>query len=230
MSLSRLTIFLLCPAMHWGQEPPTWDEQARQKKSAKADTKPYDEVDRRFILRALGENWKQVEAGKLAIKKTTSAPVVELAQTLIDEHGKSSEEILALARRKGWDIPAPFQSDYTRDSSASTRSSNEPSRRPAHAPEIQTRGPSGSLSPDTYASMRGEARMSELNTLSGRKFDAPYLRQVITDHEGFAKEAAAAAKSCRDEDLRALASVVLTSVQKQLARAKAVKDSLGAGA
>lgn len=54
----------------------------------------------------------EVEAGKLAVEKGTSAEVKAYGQKMIDDHTKNNEELKALATAKGLEIPAaPLQEE-----------------------------------------------------------------------------------------------------------------------
>jgi putative membrane protein len=58
------------------------------------------------MLRNIAEaNTAEIETGKLALEKSESAEIKKFAQMMIDDHSKGLDEVKALAKTKGVDLP-----------------------------------------------------------------------------------------------------------------------------
>ncbi|MCR5861855.1 DUF4142 domain-containing protein [Flavobacterium sp. J372] len=64
------------------------------------------EDDSQYLVDAAETDMKEIELGKLALSKSTNADIKGLAQMMIDEHTKASEETKALATKKNITLPA----------------------------------------------------------------------------------------------------------------------------
>lgn len=62
-------------------------------------------ADRNFLRDAAHSGHAEVEAGRLAVHKGTHAEVKAFAQRMVDDHGKASGELAALAVLKGYRLP-----------------------------------------------------------------------------------------------------------------------------
>jgi putative membrane protein len=57
-----------------------------------------------FVDEASAKGLAEVEGGKIALTKATSADVKTFAQTMIDDHGKANEKLATLAKEKKLDV------------------------------------------------------------------------------------------------------------------------------
>ncbi|MHA6493133.1 DUF4142 domain-containing protein [Pseudomonas borbori] len=57
-----------------------------------------------FVDEASAKGVAEIETGKLALEKGTSAEVKSFAQTMIDDHTKANSELAALAKQKNLDV------------------------------------------------------------------------------------------------------------------------------
>ena len=71
------------------------------KKVDKAKASP----DSKFVEDAAIGGMAEVELGKLAAEKATSADVKQFAQRMVDDHSKANEELSSLASSKGITLP-----------------------------------------------------------------------------------------------------------------------------
>ncbi|MGH9943034.1 MAG: DUF4142 domain-containing protein [Pyrinomonadaceae bacterium] len=62
--------------------------------------------DRKFMMMAAAGGMAEVEMGKLALERATSADVKTYAQKMIDDHTKANEELMGIAQAKGVALPA----------------------------------------------------------------------------------------------------------------------------
>jgi putative membrane protein len=62
--------------------------------------------DARWLKRLAEANLAEIEAGKVASQKATSADVKKFAQQMVDDHGKQLQEIRKLAQAKSVELPA----------------------------------------------------------------------------------------------------------------------------
>ncbi|WP_165764607.1 DUF4142 domain-containing protein [Flavobacterium cyanobacteriorum] len=70
------------------------------------DTNEAKEDDSQYLVAAAEVDMKEIELGRLAQQKGTSADVKELGRMMVDEHTKSSGETKALAKKKNISLPA----------------------------------------------------------------------------------------------------------------------------
>ncbi|MEO6722171.1 MAG: DUF4142 domain-containing protein [Ferruginibacter sp.] len=69
-----------------------------------ATAKP-SEDDTKFVMEAADGGMAEVELGKLALNKATSAMVKQHAQMMVDDHGKANGELKTLAASKNITLP-----------------------------------------------------------------------------------------------------------------------------
>jgi putative membrane protein len=62
-------------------------------------------ADRGFLEQAAQNGHAEIEASRLAVQKSGDPQVKRFAQTMIDEHTRMGQELQALARSKGMDVP-----------------------------------------------------------------------------------------------------------------------------
>jgi len=69
--------------------------------------------DQAFVTKIGGVGMGEVELGMLALEKAASRDVKGFAQRMIDDHGKSGEELKAIATRKNFTWPTAPAADAT---------------------------------------------------------------------------------------------------------------------
>lgn len=62
-------------------------------------------ADHAFMTEAAQANLAEVDAGRLALGKTTNASVKEFAQHMVDDHSAANMELRALAAKKDFRLP-----------------------------------------------------------------------------------------------------------------------------
>jgi putative membrane protein len=85
-------------------------EIAKDQNEAKFDDTNI-EGDTKFAVAAADGGMYEVEVGKLALKNGTAAEVKQLAQMMVDDHGKANEELKAAAQAKNITLPATLSQD-----------------------------------------------------------------------------------------------------------------------
>ena len=63
-------------------------------------------ADAAFMTKAGGDGLAEVELGRLAVAKATSADVKSFAQMMVDDHSKANAELTSLASQKGVTLPS----------------------------------------------------------------------------------------------------------------------------
>lgn len=58
-----------------------------------------------FVDKAAQSGITEVEAGKLALQKSSSADVKTFAQHMVDDHTKANQELMALAKKHDLEVP-----------------------------------------------------------------------------------------------------------------------------
>lgn len=66
----------------------------------------HDTTAKHFIIVASIGNLQETSAGQLAIQKAKRPDVRSFAQMMVKDHGKAEQELMQLAKTKGFDIPA----------------------------------------------------------------------------------------------------------------------------
>lgn len=64
-----------------------------------------DSKDRDFLENAAQSGHMEVEGSKMALEKSQNAEVKKFAQQMIDDHTKAGQQLAALAKSKGVDVP-----------------------------------------------------------------------------------------------------------------------------
>jgi len=82
--------------------------QSESKSSNKATTTP----DEHFIREAAMGGMAEVELGKLAATKASSAEVKTFAQKMVDDHSKAGDELKTIAEKKNIAWPAALDSSH----------------------------------------------------------------------------------------------------------------------
>jgi putative membrane protein len=72
-----------------------------------ADAKPVS--DEQFVMMASAADLAEISLGRLAAQRAASDEVKKYGQRMVDDHGKSSKELIALADKKG--IPVAKEMD-----------------------------------------------------------------------------------------------------------------------
>jgi len=89
------------------------DDQARDPKPG-----PYynfNPTDRDFV-RTVGEaNLAEIDAGRLALGKSTSDEVKQFARHMIDDHARANKDLKEVCDKKGVPIPAAPDDDHRKD-------------------------------------------------------------------------------------------------------------------
>jgi putative membrane protein len=86
--------------------------RAPSKDSGAAPTGDKDAV---FVATAAQANLAEVDAGRLAAKKTSSADVKRFAQRMIDDHSQAQTEVADLAHKKGMMLPMQTDEAHQKD-------------------------------------------------------------------------------------------------------------------
>lgn len=77
----------------------------RSGRMAPPETNRMNAVDRRFLMKAAEGNVAEVMVGKLALQKSKTGSVRQVAQMLVKEHSQANNELKQLASQKGVNLP-----------------------------------------------------------------------------------------------------------------------------
>lgn len=106
-SLMLFGLFLSIVLTRDGARAAGW---AAQSASAKASSN-LSEEDHEFIRKAADDELIDLELSKLALRKSTNPAVKKFGQTMINDHGKTLEQLKAIASRKGLTLPGSPEGD-----------------------------------------------------------------------------------------------------------------------
>jgi putative membrane protein len=97
----------------------TWDTTQRRTREASAPYPPtaamFSGEDREFVTKAAQGGMFEVESSRLALRKNVSDPYREFAQKMVEDHGKSNDELAEIVRRKGGTLPGGMTRDDERE-------------------------------------------------------------------------------------------------------------------
>ena len=68
--------------------------------------------DRKFVMNAAMSDMLEIESSRLALERATSAHVKQMAQQLIDDHTRTSGELMQLAQSSGMTPPAALDAKH----------------------------------------------------------------------------------------------------------------------
>jgi putative membrane protein len=67
--------------------------------------------DKEFAMKAATGGMEEVEMGRLAARKASSADVKAFGQRMVDDHSKANDQLKALATQKGLTLPTALPAD-----------------------------------------------------------------------------------------------------------------------
>src|SRR2546429_4055644 len=86
--------------------PENTKDASSNAKSAKASSGQVSAADASFMKKAAAGGIAEVEMGKLAQDKASSADVKAFGKRMVDDHSKANDELKSLASQKGVDVPS----------------------------------------------------------------------------------------------------------------------------
>ena len=116
-----LACALAIPGAALAQTPPSAPQSSKPPASSKAGTAaPQGSLaaaDKTFMMKAARGGMAEVELGRLATEKASSADVKQFGQRMVDDHGKANDELKGLASQKNVTLPADLDAKHkaTRD-------------------------------------------------------------------------------------------------------------------
>ncbi len=69
-------------------------------------------TDAEFLKKAAQSNMTEVDLGQVAVHRANSPVVKQFAQRMIDDHTKANNELMAIARQEGVQIPKQIGTDH----------------------------------------------------------------------------------------------------------------------
>ncbi|MDF3019640.1 MAG: hypothetical protein K0Q92_943 [Steroidobacteraceae bacterium] len=65
-----------------------------------------------FVQKAALDGMTEVEAGKVALEKSSDPSVRSFAERMVADHGKANKELAAIAKAKGLDVPEALDAEH----------------------------------------------------------------------------------------------------------------------
>ena len=166
---------------------------------AHAETESGKAADSGFVEKALKSGMEEVALAKIAVEKTQSSELKQLAQMLVSDHTAVNEQLRLLTQRNGA-APAP------RDGSkrGGTDSASPPAAAPGAAPS--------------------SAKAEQLSKLSGSEFDKAFLAMIVEGHEKSVELYGAEAEKGANPASKKLAAETLPKIKEHLQQAKSLQQ------
>jgi putative membrane protein len=82
---------------------------------ARAQSPDPDTTARHFIIMASIGNLQEVNSGQLAVQKGMTPGVKSFGQMMVNDHSQAQQKLMALAKRKGIDVPPEASSGIMAD-------------------------------------------------------------------------------------------------------------------
>jgi putative membrane protein len=94
--------------------------------AAQAQSSSLSSADRSFAKNAAQAGIAEVDAGKLAVNKTSNASVKEFAQRMVTDHGKANDQLMQIGQQEGLQLPStPSSSDQKKAAALSKESGTQ---------------------------------------------------------------------------------------------------------
>jgi putative membrane protein len=82
--------------------------------SAGAGQRQQGSADQTFAKQAARDGLAEVQLGQLAVEHAASPDVKQFGQRMVDDHGKTNRELMALAEQKGIKVPTALDRKHQR--------------------------------------------------------------------------------------------------------------------
>jgi len=94
-------------------ENDTNEPVAREASAGRMDS--FSATDRDFLMKAAQGGMFEVESSRVALMKTTSNPVRDFANMMVNDHGRANQELAQLVTNKGGMLPQQLEGEHQRD-------------------------------------------------------------------------------------------------------------------
>ena len=182
---------------------------AQEKDQAGGTSTALSASDRKFVMEAAHGGMMEVELGRLAAQKGASDDVKQFGQRMLDDHSKTNEELMQLAKTKGITLPSPGDQAMMNVAHQGAGKENQ-----------------GPMDKHHQEMMKHQKIMSKLTSLSGAEFDRAYMEIMVKDHKkdvaAFEKEAA----NGGDADLKRWAAEKLPTLRDHLQQARTIEAAV----
>lgn len=170
-------------------------------------------------------NQDEIEMGRLAEQRGSTADVKQYGKTLVEDHTKLDSQLVALASSKGIDLgmtgeggtmthpggttTTPGGTTPTPGGTTPPGASTTPGGAPGDAGTTAGRTPGGSA-----PTPAGSAEMAKLQSLSGAQFDAAFLAAAVQAHERAISLVQQAKGRIQDPDITSFLDTATTKLQE----------------
>jgi len=217
----KLTILagIVTAAVAAGQNPKAEDKAApKASPGAKASPGTPDRTQAaKFVQAAIEAGYNEIAMGQLALNRSSSEDVKELAEDLIDGHGKINEDFTDLAEERGIELPA----FHDEESKAKAKAPGQAkAQAQAKAPEQAKAAPVGE------AERLADSKAAELAALRGAAFDRLYVSILVDAHEKSLRDYETFIRTTQDEELKDFAEDTLAKLREHLEDARSLHTRL----
>jgi predicted outer membrane protein len=192
-----------------------------------------------MVLRHLHHaNLEEIKAGQMAQSKASSPQVKDYARTLVSDHQQADKQVLAMADKTHVDMKKNMDMDHSgMDHSKMDHSKTDQSQTAAmdHSKTDQSQTAAMDHSKTDQSQTAGmdhdkmkmhQAKMDELQKMSGKQFDQTFLTMMANGHDhviGMVRNAQSNAKG----DLKNMLDQMLPTLERHKQMAQDLQKSLG---
>jgi putative membrane protein len=108
-------LLALSPVFAQNQGTTTGSATAGSPRNTKSDASQLSSQDQKFIMDAAKGGMMEVELGRLAAQKASSADVKSFGQRMVDDHSKANSQLKSIASQKGVTLPTTLPADMRQE-------------------------------------------------------------------------------------------------------------------
>jgi len=186
------------------------------------DRKDMTMTDEQVLRHLHHANMEEINAGKMAESKASSAGVKDYARTLVTDHQQADKQVLAMADKMHVDMKKDMDMDHSKMDHSKMGDSTMDHSKMDHSKmdHSQTAGM------DQDKMKMHQAKMDELKKMSGKEFDQGFLTMMANGHDhviSMVKNAQSSAKG----DLKNMLDQMLPTLERHEQIAQDLMKKLG---
>jgi predicted outer membrane protein len=176
-----------------------------------------------MVLRHLHHaNMEEIKAGQMAESKASSPQVKDYARTLVQDHQQADKQVLAMADKMHVDM----KKNMDMDQSSMDHSKMDHSKMD-HSKTDQSNMDHSQMAGMDHEQMRThQAKMDQMQKLSGKEFDQAFLTMMVNGHDHVI-DMVKNAQSSASGDMKNMLDQMLPTLERHKQMAQDLEKSVG---